>query len=165
MELYWKQGDTWVPVGQSITVGSVVHTRRRIETDADLRTSLGIKEIVYLPDDPPEGQERIEWERADTADEPRWSPVYYYVNLTGAQWRTLVKGLGDTPRAALRNAVAAADSDASTDVVYWAAQYLKGEPVMIYDRVIAALATIGITLSAGQLSAFNARWAAASAIS
>ena len=165
MDLYWKVGGTWVPVPEEVVTGDVVYSQERIESDPDLQAALGIKEMAFLASAPPPGQRLVNWERADTSDEPRFQPVYGYAELTGAQWRTLIRGLPAGARTALRNAVVAADTDASEDAVYFAAQYLKGEPEMAHARVLAALVQIGLTLTQTQLDALNARWAAAAALS
>lgn len=163
MEFYVKQGGVWVACPAIITSGAIVYLRSKLDTGQ--MAALGVKAIVYLPSSPPAGQERIGWERADTADEPRYSPVYAYKALSRSQWRTLVKGLPVGARTALRNAVVAANVDGATDAAYFAAQLLDGEPTMPHARVISALAAVGLTLSEAQTDAFNARWAEVATLS
>jgi predicted phage gp36 major capsid-like protein len=92
-------------------------------------------------------------------------------NLTGPEWFTLVKGLPQAQKDALRLAVtnamnASAPSDGLTDAQFRdakrqkkAAAYLSNEETdKVYTDVITALGVLGFTLTGPQTTNFQARW-------
>jgi hypothetical protein len=150
-------------------------------TEAKLGAFLATKFVRWPKATIPEGFMALAWmpdipNQAAVPTEVILIPPTAEPVIEGEAWQTLVKGIANGQRTALRNAVTAAAAtalnDAADDETYVAAvrkrkaaAYLSNiETSKRYDLVLQALAIIGVIMTQPQIDGFRARWLAVAAL-